>query len=60
LVLTDKPSDQTMWRDDVLNITYTVLGIDGDEALVLCQNGIRRWNDVLHLSLFGTELTKVN
>jgi hypothetical protein len=37
-----------------------VLGIDGDEALVLCQNGIRRWNDVLHLSLFGTELTKVN
>lgn len=53
------PATDSLWRDEVLNISYTVLGIDGDEALVHCANGPRTWNDAIHLSLFGTELVSI-
>lgn len=54
-----RPAIDSLWRDDVLNIAYQVLGIDGQEALVRCSNGMRLWNDAMHLSLFGTELRQI-
>ena len=51
-----KPAEHSQWRDDVLNITFTVIGQDRDEVLVNCKHGGRQWTDSLHASLFGTEL----
>jgi hypothetical protein len=59
LVLTIPPATDSLWRDNVLNISYTVLGHDGEEVLVHCANGARSWTDALHISLFGSELTAV-
>lgn len=41
-------------------IVFTVLGIDGNEVLVHCQYGERSWNDVLDMSLFGTEIKELH
>ena len=54
------PATKSLWRDEVLNITYLVIGVSGAEALVVCRHGNRRWNDAIHLSLFNSELTEVN
>jgi hypothetical protein len=51
-----KPAERSTWSDNVLNIGYTVLGVEGEDVLVHCQHGPREWTDVLHISLFGTEL----
>ena len=60
MVLTTPPATDSVWRDNVLNISYTVLGHDGEEVLVHCANGTRRWTDALHVSLFSTELKEIH
>jgi hypothetical protein len=59
LITFNRPATDSLWRDEVLHITYQVLGIDGQEALVRCSSGVRNWNDAIDLSLFGTELVEI-
>ena len=59
MITFEKPATESQWRDEVLNITYTVIATDNREALVICANGVRRWNDAIDLSLFGTELVAI-
>jgi hypothetical protein len=61
MITTVKPARNSLWRDEVLNITYRVIGVDmlSYEALVICRHANRSWNDTLHLSLFGTEVKEI-
>jgi hypothetical protein len=59
LITFSRPAIDSLWRDNVLNIAYQVLGIDGQDVLVHCSNGPRVWNDAMPLSCFGTELVEI-